>query len=258
MTAVRCVFAAQIPTYTERPCAMHSHACTEIVCYLEGSGYMDQKRKRSYYQPGYAAVYQPGLEHNDIPQSDGSQLCVGVSGCGAKKLTPGMWKIDESIKQCIQNILHEISNTMKQNSQERLDILSGWLVLELHRIIGGKNSRKNSSGHVDTVKKILDSRFNEQIDLQELAGSLYINPDYLRHIFKQELGESPLNYLIRKRLDSACEMLSLSDLAVGKIACRVGLENAYYFSRIFRKRLGMTPTEYRKKTRNKTVKPAEG
>ncbi len=254
MTAVRCVFAAQIPTYPEHPCDMHSHACTEVICYLEGFGYMIQGQKRLHYRAGSVGIYQPGIEHNDVPQSNGFQLCIGVSGCGAKKLPIGIWRVNESIKQCIQNILHELSKTMEDNGQERLDILSGWLVLELHRVIGGKSGKNNYPGHVDTVRKILDSRFNEQIDLQELAGSLYISPDYLRHIFKQELGESPLNYLIRKRLDSACELLSLSDLAVGEIARRVGLENPYYFSRIFRKRLGMTPTRYRKKAKTKTVK----
>lgn len=253
MTAVRCIFAAQTPIDVEHPCRMHSHACTEIICYVEGKGYLNQEKRRLHYQPGDISIYQPGSEHSDTPKSDGFQLCVGVSGCGADKLPAGMWKSDESISRCIQSILQEIKEEIRQSSQERLDILSGWLVLELHRVTGGNNKKNTAADHVEKARRILDSRFNEQIDLQQLAGDLYLNPDYFRHIFKQELGESPLNYLIRKRLDFACELLNLTDLPVGRIAHRVGLDNVYYFSRIFRKRLKMTATEYRRKVRQKRI-----
>jgi AraC family transcriptional activator of pobA len=251
MTSARCIFAAQIPMVLEHPCGMHSHACTEIVYYLDGSGYLTQGEKRLHYEPGFASIYQPGLEHSDTPNSNGTQICIGASGCGAEKLPTGMWAIDEGVTQCIQLILKEMSSPSAKNNQERLDILTGWLVLELRRITGENKAKASGSDYVDKARQILDSQFNEQIDLQELASKLYINPDYLRHIFKQSLGESPLNYLIRKRLDAACELLNFTDLPVGEVAKRIGLDNVYYFSRIFRKRLGLTPSEYRQKARKK-------
>ncbi len=251
MATARCVFAAEIKMDVERPCKMHSHACTEIVCYMEGTGRLVQKKQHLRYGVGSVSIYQPELEHSDIPETSGIQLCVGVTGCGAEKLPSGMFKADKSVMDCAAQILKEIKKPKGMSNQERLDILAGWLVLELNRIAGSVSDKVVPKDHAIALKKMIDAKYDEIVDLQELAGNLYISPDYLRHIFKQRIGESPLNYLIRRRLDSACELLNITDLPVGEIAHRVGLDNAYYFSRIFHKRIGSTPSEYRQSARKK-------
>ncbi len=251
MATARCVFAAEIKTDVKRPCEMHGHACTEIVFYQKGAGRLVQKKQHLRYGSGSVSIYQPGMEHADIPESSGIQICVGVTGCGAEKLPSGMFKVDKSLLNCAAQILQEIKIPKGISNQERLDILAGWLVLELHRISGAVSEKSIPKDHAIALKKMIDARYDEILDLQELAGSLYISPDYLRHIFKQRVGESPLSYLIRKRLDSACELLNITDLPIGDIAHRVGLDNAYYFSRIFHKRIGSTPSEYRQSKRRK-------
>ncbi len=251
MATTRCVFAAEVKTDVKHPCGMHSHACTEIVCYLKGTGKLFQKKQHLKHGPNCVSIYQPGTEHSYIPETSGIQVCVGVTGCGAEKLPSEMLKADSSVMKCAEQILQEIKAPKGKNNQERLDILAGWLVLELHRIAGVVSEKNPNQDHAIALKKMIDARYDEIIDLQELAGNLYISPDYLRHIFKQRIGESPLNYLIRKRLDSACELLNFTDLPVGEIAHRIGLDNAYYFSRIFHKRIGTTPSEYRQSSRKK-------
>ena len=229
---------------------MHSHACTEIVCYLEGSGMLVQKGHKLRYGPGFISIYQPELEHADIPSVAGRQLCIGLSGCGASDLKPGIWSIDDdSVIRCIAELLAEVRTPLKKRNNERLDILVGWLALELARVAGNLKRKDSLPDVVRTAKNIFDSCFDETIDLRELAGSLYISPDYFRHIFSKSLGESPLAYLIRRRIECACELLKSTDQPIGEIAARVGLENVYYFSRLFRKRHGMTPTEYRRRSR---------
>lgn len=256
MTAVRCVFAAKIQLGPETLSGDHSHACAEIVYYLEGSGELTQKGRRMRYRPGYASIYQPGMEHADHPDTPGVQICVGVTGCGAEKLPTGIFKTDDSIADCVAKIACEIQDNPESSNQDRLDILAGWLVLELARITRGDKPDGNTPpNRANTLKSILDSRFNEQIDLKELAGNLYINPDYLRHVFKQSFGESPLNYLVKRRLDAACELLKQTDMPIGEIARRVGLDNVYYFSRLFRQKIGITPTAYRKKRENDKRNP---
>jgi len=251
MATVRCVFAAEIQTKIKRPCEMHSHACTEVVYYLQGSGHLLQDGHKFNYQPGWISIYQPGIKHADEPESAGQQLCLGISGCNSEKLPSGMFKADKSVTQCVEYILREIKNPLEKDSQERLDILAGWLALELNRITGNIPRKDSLPVPVKAAKEIFDSRFEEMIDLQELAGSLYVSPDYFRHLFKKSLGESPLNYLIRRRLEFACELLNFTDLSVGEIAGKVGFDNVYYFSRIFRKRHGIPPSVYRSQSRQK-------
>ncbi|OGV47569.1 MAG: hypothetical protein A2017_11390 [Lentisphaerae bacterium GWF2_44_16] len=251
MTTPRCIFAVEIHTDPKRPCGMHSHACTEIVYYMEGSGYLLQNERKMHYQPGFVSIYQPDIKHADEPETSGRQICIGINGCNSEKLPPGIYCADESIIHCVEQILKEVKNPFKHDNQERLDVLAGWLALELRRISGNIFRKDKLPVSVRAAKEIFDSRFDEAIDLQELAGSLYISPDYFRHIFKKSLGESPLNYLIRRRLECASELLKSTDLPIGEIARHAGLGNVYYFSRIFRKRHGVTPSVYRRHSRQK-------
>ncbi len=63
-----------------------------------------------------------------------------------------------------------------------------------------------------------------------------------------------MRYLIRKRLESACDLLRLNQETTRRIAARVGIENPYYFSRLFRNRFGLTPTQYRARYASKDLK----
>jgi len=72
-----------------------------------------------------------------------------------------------------------------------------------------------------------------------------INQDYLRQLFVKYVGEPSQRYLIRRRLEAACDLLRLNQERTAVIARRVGFANAYYFSRLFRQRLGTTPSQYR-------------
>lgn len=231
---------------------MHSHACTEIVYYMEGTGYLLHRERKFHYQPGSVSIYQPDIKHANQPETSGRQICIGLSGCGAEKLPTGMWDADKNITQCIEQILQEIKTPFEKNNQARLDIQAGWLALELKRITGDISRKDTLPEPVKAAKAIFDSCFDETIDLQELTGSLYVSHDYFRHIFKKSLGESPLNYLIRKRLEIACELLRITDQPIGKIAQQAGLNNVYYFSRLFRKRHGISPSEYRHNSRKKS------
>ncbi len=68
---------------------------------------------------------------------------------------------------------------------------------------------------------------------------------YLRHLFQRELGESPIQCLLRKRVEYPGELLHWTDKPINEVAAGVGLENLYYFNCLFRKWTGQTPTAYR-------------
>lgn len=75
--------------------------------------------------------------------------------------------------------------------------------------------------------------------------------NFLR-LFKREIGVTPSKYLLRARLDLTCKMLANSDLPVDKIARRTGLSNGERLSKLFRKELSMSPTEFRARSRRKS------
>ena len=75
---------------------------------------------------------------------------------------------------------------------------------------------------------------------------LHIERSYLYRLFKNFTGVSLQEYLLDYRMRRACSLLTETDLSVGDISRSVGYGDALYFSRIFRQKKGMTPTQFRK------------
>ena len=97
-----------------------------------------------------------------------------------------------------------------------------------------------------TVKEYLDEHYTEKLILDELAERFFINKFYLSKIFKETYGTTVNNYLISKRITRAKQLLRFTDMTVDEIGAVVGMGDANYFSRMFRKVEGISPREYRK------------
>lgn len=84
------------------------------------------------------------------------------------------------------------------------------------------------------------------IRLPELAQSTGLSKQLLIYLFKKDTGFSPIDYFLRMKMQHAANMLDRTDLTVKEAALTVGMADPYYFSRIFKKLMGHSPTEYRK------------
>ena len=100
---------------------------------------------------------------------------------------------------------------------------------------------------LSSVKVYLDEHYTEKIVLDDLAEKFFINKFYLSKIFRETYGTTINNYLISKRITRAKQLLRFTDMTVEEVGVAVGLEDANYFSRMFRKVEGISPREYRKR-----------
>ncbi|MFN2351768.1 MAG: helix-turn-helix domain-containing protein [Kiritimatiellia bacterium] len=91
--------------------------------------------------------------------------------------------------------------------------------------------------------------------IRDLAGHLHISPSRTSHLVSELFGVSFQDMLQRERVNRACLLLANTDLPIKEIAFRTGLESQYYFSRLFKKVTGHTPTDYR---RTKADPPGNG
>ena len=73
---------------------------------------------------------------------------------------------------------------------------------------------------------------------------------YLSHAFKREYGISPIHYVITKRIEESKYLLAETDLSMSQIAQLLGFSSLSYFSQVFRRTQGVTPMEYRQRTKN--------
>ena len=78
-----------------------------------------------------------------------------------------------------------------------------------------------------------------------MADELGLDRSYLHRIFKAATGASPQEYLLDLRIRKACDLLQRTDLSVSIISRSVGYEDTLYFSRLFKKKKGVSPTGYR-------------
>ena len=93
------------------------------------------------------------------------------------------------------------------------------------------------------IKNYLDEHYTERIVLDDLAERYYINKYYLTKIFKETYGSTINGYIIAKRITRAKQLLRFTDMTVDEIGNAVGMGDANYFSRTFRKVEGMPRTK---------------
>ena len=96
------------------------------------------------------------------------------------------------------------------------------------------------------AKEFIWGNYNQEISLKKMAEAVGINPFYLSHLFRKEMGISFLEYLTSVRLSIAKKLLQQTNLSIIEICLEVGYQDPSHFAKIFRKKEGIPPTEYRK------------
>jgi AraC-like DNA-binding protein len=98
---------------------------------------------------------------------------------------------------------------------------------------------------VSTIVSFINENYMKEISLERISRNMYLSPVYISKIFKEETGESPINYLIKIRLAKAMEMLQEGTQSVKTIAKSIGYHDAYYFSKLFKKYYGSPPSRHK-------------
>lgn len=125
--------------------------------------------------------------------------------------------------------------------------LKKWFVdkiVEVCRNILSKRTEKSTS-IIEQAKDYIRSNYSRDISLDDVSRVVNISPYYFSKIFKESTGENFIEYLTGIRIDKAKELLGNTELSMKEICAMVGYSEPNYFSRSFKKNVGITPTEYR-------------
>ena len=128
---------------------------------------------------------------------------------------------------------------------EKLNTLLALLMAESWQPASLRNPRRPARRDVAPVREYLEEHCTEKIALESVAEHFFLNKHYLARLFKEQYGVSVNSYLTQVRITRAKQMLRFTDKAVSVIAAECGLEDANYFSRVFKKVEGVTPKQYR-------------
>lgn len=106
-------------------------------------------------------------------------------------------------------------------------------------------SIERSGSVVDRTVAYVAQNLDKPLTRDEIAGHVYLNPDYLDRIFKKETGLSVTEYVVRERMAIARQLLKKTELPVHAVASQVGFTNFSHFARIFKKHSNRSPLEFR-------------
>ncbi len=128
-----------------------------------------------------------------------------------------------------------------------LNQLTSWCYRKI--ILVAETIQNSKTSHVSNVilkaRDYIDENFNKDIGLNDVSKEVSISPQYFSTIFKEELGLNFIEYLRNKRMEIAKEMLRDKQYSVKEICYKVGYNDPNYFSRLFKKLVGVSPTEFK-------------
>lgn len=116
----------------------------------------------------------------------------------------------------------------------------------------GQFRRAKAGAEKDIVEQAIHymrENIENRITLAEVLRYVGYSQSHFSTVFKKKTGMSPLSYFNRLKVEHACKLLKTTDLKVNMICYKVGIEDPLYFSRLFSKVMGMSPTDYRLKER---------
>lgn len=245
------------------PRAMHVHEnLVEVLLVYEGSGIYTIDNNKYIAKKGDLIFYNSGVVHDEFG-GNGSNLgtyCLGISNLKILKL--GDNKIIEdnycpiiNCNEYFDDILSMFDIIRKSIDVDGIHVaeFSNFLVQALvvkFRIIIEKNGDVKQIKELSLATKVkiyIDKNYNENISLKSTAEAVNANQYYLSHIFKEETGFSPMQYVTRRRIGEAQNLLINTQLSITEIAVNVGYNNSNYFQNVFKKIVGYTPGSYRKR-----------
>lgn len=110
-----------------------------------------------------------------------------------------------------------------------------------------KEEKDNNQAVIKAINHYIEENLNEGLSLEDLSRIVYFHPAYLSRFYKQATGQKLSNYIVKRRLIRAKELLKDSNLRVGDIANLVGYRKSQYFIKVFKINCGITPNQYRRK-----------
>ncbi len=116
-----------------------------------------------------------------------------------------------------------------------------------HNVLVKRSEKSNDI--VDSARRYIDENYSKDISLDDISRLMNISPYYFSKLFKEKTGENFVEFLTRIRIDKAKELLKSPDISMKEICSEVGYGDPNYFSRIFKKVVGVPPTEYRENVR---------
>lgn len=243
----------------ERPLHKHNTVC-EIVLVYKGSGTYILNNQKYTLHEGDIAFYNQGDLH-EVSSSSNTEIgdyCIGLTNLNIKNL-PYNHLIDKNtfpvrksgnMFPILKELCEQIYTLGKLNEHSNLTsqlLCASFIIIatSLSSFTNYENTLIKDKQFMNRILNYLDEHFTENISINKVANSLGCSNSYISHLFKNSMGITPIQYVIKRRIGLAQTLLISTDLSATQIATMVGYDNTNYFINSFTKIIGITPIRYR-------------
>lgn len=208
--------------------------------------------------PGNAVIIPPNQPHEYQADADSpwSVFWFHISG---KMIAPYCLmcepnkpiQLDPDLLTEIQSSFHKCFNILKRPIQrESLFAVSQYATGILAAIATASKTASiniTAKGEEAVVQAIsyMKANLHRGLTLAEIAGAANFSPSHLHTLFKHSTGHAPVDYFIQMKMQSASKQLYFTNKSIKEIAAQFGIFDSCYFSRLFKKTIGMPPSDYR-------------
>lgn len=112
----------------------------------------------------------------------------------------------------------------------------------------GVTGERDQDDIIEATIHFLEENINKSLTLHQIAEYSGLSASYLSSVFKKRMGSAPLMYFNHLKIRQACRLLTDTNMKMNTICHKVGISDPYYFSRLFSKVIGMSPSEYRRRS----------
>ena len=248
---------------------LHSQGSWELSCVITGAGTRLLSDVSESFTDGEVVLIPPEVQHcwyfnKDVTDERGNIENVTIFfakdflnnvACCFPELAESAGRLSDSKNAIvfdgeIRDQIYLLMLRMREESAEKriltfLEILLLAAKNQNGRVIAASKPRSRREVKMSQIKSYINCNYTRDITLEEVAMHIGMNKSSLCTFVKKESGLTFVNYLNEYRLLLAVEKLKDSELRVSEIGVAVGIADTPYFCRIFKRKYGMTPTEYR-------------
>lgn len=246
------------PLYVDRYRGPHGgrasrHAYWELSCILNGSGELTGRHPLTLL-PDTIVLIPPGYVH-DEQGTDLDTLWIGLAGrrlSGLRRRFPRPRAVRNAELTRLAQQLYLLAEQRRAPIGPELDAMTAMLLHQFLRRLNEGPPRHPGDAWVERVIEAMDRELAKPHGMAGIARRCGCTLRHLDRVFKRHTGRTPLAYLIDRRMRQAAHLLDHTALPIQDVARRVGYENAFYFSRLFRRAMGQSPRAHRETGRERT------
>ncbi len=226
----------------------HAHSSWELIYCTGGEGRLYYDGGSLPYQRGDAIVIPPLLSHWNESRTGFTNLHLNMTELPLNAKEPMLLR--DSSNHFLLDAISAAFFLFSSEPGKQTELLAAYANLIVCLLQASQNAPARNPAVEEIERHIIRSYPDENFELESYLRSLPFNYDYLRKLFKSETGVTPHRFLSDIRLQAAAERLGFSeseDVSIAEVGRLCGFHDPLYFSRAFRKKFGLSPSQYQKR-----------